>query len=185
MPGVWSVNGGFNEDFASVMGGGFGYSNNGGGIPIYNAIFTADRTTGQILSYFITGLAGIIGGQPVMPFTLGNHTYRKYGGQQEHGNHVHREDGKRYNRDGKEIDGREQPLNRGNDVPGRLKKKFQKGFDDEVTPFTRWLANRSDADLVGMSILGAGIVVGSYYVAPFIAPFIPVAAPALVPLLTP
>ena len=111
MPGVWSVNGGFNEDFASVMGGGFGYSNNGGGIPIYNAIFTAEqnnRANPQLLYYRISGnywrstSNALYAGQ--------TDTYRKYGGQQEHGNHVHREDGKRYNRDGKEIDGREQPL---------------------------------------------------------------------------
>jgi RHS repeat-associated protein len=137
---------------------------------------------------------GMGGGQVVMPFTIGGDTYKRLRGPQEHGNHVHkgRPSGPRYNRDGQEVDGRERPLNRGNDVPRRLRDKFRKEFDkefgqapgddaQEVAPFTRWLANRSDAELFGLSIGAAALVVGSYYITPLIPP----SAPALVPLLAP
>ena len=193
--GMWGINGSTSSDAATAMSGGFAYSGSSD-TPIYNALFTAVKGTDQIVGCFITGLAGTIGGgQTINSFVVGGDTYRRLGGQQEHGTHVHKggPNGPRYNREGQEVDGRERPLNRGNDVPKRLRDKFKKGFDrefpppqaddaPELAPFTRWLANRSDADLLAMSVGVAGLIVGSYYISPLLAP---VAGRALVPLLAP
>ena len=60
-PGAWSIGGGTSSDASSAWSG-FGYGNAAGGTPVYNAVFTADKTTGQIVNVLITGLAATIGG---------------------------------------------------------------------------------------------------------------------------